>query len=410
MHRSLRTRLRLTAGLVSVALVVAACGGGSSTGGGGDAAPGVTKDSIKIGIFGALSGAASWVGLGSRDGFKLAVEQINAQGGVNGRKIEVVSVDDQGTAAGAATAARELVQRNKVFALIGGSTSTAVAAVVNFAQQQGVPLIGSGTGGDAIVNPLRSDVFVGYGPPNTLYGKITADFVTSYLKGAGKRIAMINATDEQPQSTSNAAADALKADGVSLVARAQGKLGDTDWTSQLLTVKKAHPDIVLLNVYTAEAAIILKEAKQLGITAQFVGDPATTTSSIVNVAGSSAEGYLSGYLLTDLIENPSTDVGKSWVQTWKKAYPSAPEGRPNFEDGTGFATAYVLAEGLKNAGKDLTRASLVTGLEKIQNYTAPGPYYKVSFSSGNHVAGQHLSFAVVKNGVFTLVPWNPSTS
>lgn len=407
MPRTVSPRLRLLVGLVPLLMVAAACGGGGA-GGDSGAAPGVTGDTITIGLFGPLSGATSWVGLGSRDGFKLAADQINAAGGINGRKIKVISVDDGGTAAGAASAARELVQKDRVFALVGASTSTAVAAVVDYAQQQGVPLIGSGTGGDAIVKPLRSNVFVGYGPPNTLYGKITADFVTSHLGGASKRIAMINATDEQPQSTSNAAVAALKDDGVSLVARAQGKLGDTDWTPELLTIQKAHPDIVLLNVYTAEAAIILKQAKQLGITAQFVGDPATTTSSIVNVAGAASGGYMSGYLLTDLIENPATKTGRDWVATWKKSYPNASAGRPNFEDGTGFATAYVLAQGLRSAGKNPARASLVTGLEKIQNYTPPGPYYPVSFSSTNHVAGQHLSFAVVRNGIFTLVPWKPS--
>src|SRR4051812_22227993 len=145
MQRSFRTRLRIAAGFVAVGLTAAACGAGGTTGGGGsaDSAPGVSKDTINIGIFGPLSGAASWVGLGARDGLNLAVEQINDKGGINGRKIKVVSVDDQGTAAGAAAAARELVQKDQVFALVGGSTSTAVAAVVDYAQQQGVPLLGS---------------------------------------------------------------------------------------------------------------------------------------------------------------------------------------------------------------------------------------------------------------------------
>ena len=362
------------------------------------------QQEILIGYHGPLTGPASWVGLGGRDGALLAIDEINAAGGVNGRKVRMVAYDDAGKPSEAEAVAKKMIESDKVFAILGGGISNVAIVVGDEAHRAKVPYMNSSAGSPRVMDAQSRWVFRGA----TIDGRDNADnyatFVGEHLKV--KKVAFIHGADEASQSLAEQVIKLIKERyGVEVLTEQKFNNGDTDFSSQLLAIKQANPEYILMVSFYVEAARIIRQARELGIKTPFKGDTSSMNSGFLTVAGAAAEGTILAYVPPYFNGNPIKDMVE-FEARYKKMYPTYPVDRPNYVDAFGYGSMYALAEGMKRAGKDLTRKGLVEALETLKDFKAPDSWPKavhviqpLTFTEG-HNGNRRLSYFRVTGGTF----------
>src|ERR1700722_506153 len=215
---------------------------------------GVTEDAIRIGAYGPVTGPASFLGLGSRAGMELAVKEINDAGGVNGRKLEVVFEDDGFSPAKALAAVKKLIEQDKVFMIFGLSGSNPTVGTLDYVKDLKVPNYFTVASAPPITHPYNRYLFRGVTAESGRYGEVYSEFLTQFLKV--KKIAILRGADENAKKERDHTTRYLeKWYDVKPVMRAQFKVGDKDFTSQLIQVKAAHPELIMVTGQTPEASI-----------------------------------------------------------------------------------------------------------------------------------------------------------
>ena len=256
----------LAAAMMLTAMV--GCGNGNTQDGGNANNAGATGDTIKIGGLAPLTGDVSVYGVAVDNGVKMAVEEINADGGVLGKQIEYIVYDEKGDATEAVNAYNKLVQSDNVVAIVGDVTSKPTLAVAQQAAKDKIPLItASGTAenitqaGENIFRACFIDPF---------QGELMASYASKKLE---KKTAAIiyNISDDYSKGLYEAFEAAAGDLGIEVVqVEGYGK-GTVDFKAQLTNIKSKDPDVIFLPVYYQDVALIAVQAKELGIEAQFLG-------------------------------------------------------------------------------------------------------------------------------------------
>ena len=254
----------LAAAMMLTAMV--GCGNGNTQDGGNANNAGATGDTIKIGGLAPLTGDVSVYGVAVDNGVKMAVEEINADGGVLGKQIEYIVYDEKGDATEAVNAYNKLVQSDNVVAIVGDVTSKPTLAVAQQAAKDKIPLItASGTAenitqaGENIFRACFIDPF---------QGELMASYASKKLE---KKTAAIiyNISDDYSKGLYEAFEAAAGDLGIEVVqVEGYGK-GTVDFKAQLTNIKSKNPDVIFLPVYYQDVALIAVQAKELGIEAQF---------------------------------------------------------------------------------------------------------------------------------------------
>lgn len=359
-------------------------------------APGVSKDTIVIGGIGPLTGPASWVGLGGRDGFILALDEINATG-IGGRRIKVVWEDDGGTPSGALAAVKRLVEREKVFAIFGSQTSNGAVAIIDYVMENKVPYFNTTAGSDKLIDPVKKYIFTGASMPISQISKGVVGLALDFHKA--KRPAMLSPTDEQGKSFAQWQKKWFEDRGVKVLVNAEHAASDTDFTSQLVQIKAANPDVLVLASAIPAASIILRQARELGLTMQIIGGTSSTGDALPKAAGAAANGYQSAWLAAYHPSDPAPP-NQAFLNKYRAKYAAAASGRPNYPDYFGYADAFVVAEALRRAGADLTRDRFVQAVEGIKNFRGTDVSTIRTFAPDSHTGNVVLSFVQVNDGKY----------
>ena len=362
------------------------------------------QQEILIGYHGPMTGPASWVGLGGRDGALLALDEINAAGGVNGRKIRMISYDDAAKPSEAEAVAKKLIESDKVFAILGGGVSNVAIVVGEEAHRAKVPYMNGSGASPKIIDAQSRWVFSGATIDVRDIAQNEATFVGEYLKV--KRVAVMSATDEFSQTLADTVIKSIKERyGVEVTTQQKYNPGDTDFSSQLLAVKQTNPEHILLFGLYVEAARAIRQARELGIRTPFMGDTSMMNSGLLTVAGPAAEGLTVEYVPLYFNGNKARDMVE-FEARYKKKFPSYPVDRPNYVDVYNYGTMYVLAEGMRRAGPNMTQKGLVEALETLKDFKAPDSWpnavhviQPLSFNE-SHNGNRRLSFHRVVNGTF----------
>lgn len=365
---------------------------------------GVTGDTVTIGAHGPITGPAAYIGLAGRDGMLLAIKEINAAGGVNGRRIVAVFEDDGHSPTRALAAVKKLVEQDKVFAVMSVGGSNATVGAVDYMKEKGVPFYVSIASAPQVTWPHSRTLFRGGTTETARYGELYAEFLATHFKA--KRIAIMSGREEYPRNEGDATVDKLKTwFQLAPVARVEFNIGDKDFTPQLVEVQKANPEVIAFFGNPAEAAIAMRQAKELGLKQPFFVGSNMVDPALVTAAKSSAEGVTGFSLIPFLPGSKAPDMVK-WEAAWKKEYPSAPAGRPNNFDLLAYGDMYVLAEGMKRAGRDLTADGLIKALEGLQNYRVGPVATPRTFSTKHHIGNLTLVPMMVKDGQWDPVQWS----
>jgi branched-chain amino acid transport system substrate-binding protein len=357
----------------------------------GQAVPGVSEREILIGSCSALEGPSHFLGMETVTGAKTYFDMINDAGGVDGRKLKLVSYDDSYDPAKTEGCFNRLMEQ-KVFALgffVG--TPTAVK-YLPLAESNKIPLVGLFTGAQTLYVPSRHWVV----NVRASYFDETREQMDGLWGTLGyKKIGVIYPEDPFGATVLEGVKTALKTHGAEPVAAASYQRQTSQVGGAIDTVRAANPEAVVLVGPANTVAPILKQAhakgwKPLFLTVSFVG-----TDDLIQEAGQDAEGVVVTQVVPPYYLTEYKTVAL-YRRTLGKYYPSA---QPNFVSLEGFVDAMVLVEGLKKAGKELTREGLIRGIESLHEVDLGlGPKLKLNYSSKEHKGFDNVIPTVVRGG------------
>ncbi|HKV60962.1 MAG TPA: ABC transporter substrate-binding protein [Candidatus Acidoferrum sp.] len=366
-------------------------------------APGVTENEILIGSCSALEGPSHFLGTETVTGAKAYFSMVNEAGGIEGRKLKLIAYDDSYDPAKTEACFNRLMEQ-KVFALgffVG--TPTAVK-YVPMAESNKIPLVGLFTGAQTLYTPLRHWVV----NVRASYFDETREQIDGMWGTLGfKKIGVIYPEDAFGAAVLDGVKAALKTHGAEPVAVGSYQRQTAQVGGAIDTVRAANPDAVVVVGPPNTVAPILKQShakgwKPLFLTVSFVG-----TDELIREAGPDAEGtvitqVVPPYYLTDY----------KTVTLYRRALTKySPSAQPNFVSLEGFVDAMVLVEGLKKAGKDLTREGLIRGIESIHEMDLGlGPQLKLNYSSKEHKGFDHVLPTVIRGGrAVPFTDWSTAT-
>ncbi len=351
-------------------------------------APNGDAASVKVGVVGPFTGSSAAFGISMREGVQLAVEEINAEGGVRGLgPIEVIAEDDEGRPDVAVAAVTKVVQRDRVRAVIGPINSSNCLASMRVTQREQVPQITPVCASPAITAQGNPYIF-----RTTLsdsrYASSLAEFAVKTVKLS--RFAILHDADDYGTDGANVFERKLRELGITPLVREKWNRGDKDFTAQLLKVKEAKVDALLTWGLAAEIALIAKQARQLGITAPLLGGTGLATPKFLELGGQAVEGTLVTMLFVPDLPEPR-------VQAFVRRYEARFGRRPDTFAAQAYDSAYLLARALASGGVDGPKLREAIAKTEYKGITGP----VIFDETGDRIRG--LLVTVIKSGKF--VPW-----
>ena len=348
---------------------------------------GVTDKEILIGQFAAISGPAAQLGQRMQLGMQAYFSSVNAQGGVYGRSIKLLTRDDGYEPEKAAAAVKALIQDDKVFALAGSvGTPTGLAALPILTEAQ-VPLIGMFTGAQALREPFNRQVF----HVRASYFDETERIAQHLTTLGAKKIAVFYQNDAYGKAGLEGVMRALAKRQLKPVATATVERNSLEVAQSMETILKAEPEaIVQISAYKSCAAFI-KQARAKGYGGQFFNVSFVGSKALAEELGDTGQGVV----ISQVVPFPyaqSSPIVREYQQRMTEA------GQKDFDFSSleGYLTARILVEGLRRAGKNLSRDGLINGLESLRDVNLGG--FTVNFSPKDHQASNFTDLTIIARG------------
>lgn len=351
--------------------------------------PGVTPASIRIGMFGPLSGASMAYGFDVMNAARMYYNKINKEGGINGRKIEIVQEDDRCNANDVVAAVKKLVDQDQVFLLNGGSCSAPVVAAKDYVTRAGVPWVMLNASGDGALYPPQPNIFGAFSISQRAMGGSVVEFAAKQLKA--KKVAYINHDDAYGAWNLEGAQFQAKDVGATLAIESID-LNITDVTAPVLKARASGADVLVIATYARPAQLIVKKAYELGFNKPIiiaVNAIASLKQLTENVGNNDA--FKQVYIEEVLGARPGSEK-LAWVyDMYKASYPdlAAQPDHPQVYMPYGIASAMAVVKALQAAGPDLTRAKVIEALNDM-NFDSGVMAGPIVFTKIEH-AGQKAS-------------------
>lgn len=351
------------------------------------AEPGGGDKEIVLGQSAALSGPAKELGSEMRSGAMLYFEQINAAGGIHGRRIRLQTLDDGYEPERTAVNTRKLIEEEKVLALFGYvGTPTSLAALPLFTEAK-VPFVGAFTGAQALREPFNRYVF----NVRASYFDETEKIVEQLTTTGVKQIAVFYQNDAYGKAGLAGVERAMTKRGLKIAAAATVERNTTDVAKAVAAISAVRPDAVVMVSAYASVAAFVKGMKKAGSAAQFHNVSFVGSKPLAAALGD--EGV--GVAITQVVPFPWSGT-LAVTRDYQSLARAAGAKDLSFTELEGYIAARVLVEGLKRAGRDLTRERLVTALESLSRTDIGG--FQVDYSSSNHNGSSFVDLTIISKG------------
>ena len=319
--------------LLGAALLLTACGGAKETS--------TEADVVKIGGIGPLTGPLAIYGVTSTNGSKLAMEEINKNGGILGKLVEYIVLDEKGDSTEAVTAYNKLVDEG-VVALIGDITSKPSLAVAEVAAQDNMPMI-TPTGTQFNITEAGPNVFrVCFTDP--YQGVVLANFAKNNLNAETVAV-VVNNSNDYSDGVAKAFIEQAEKLGLKVVAKEGYSDGDKDFRAQLTKILPTNPDVLVVPDYYEQVALITTQAREVGIKATFVGPDGW--DGVAKTLDPSAYGAIENSYFTN---HYSLQDQSEKVQNFLKAYKEAYNEEPSAFSALSYDAAYMVKAAIEKAG------------------------------------------------------------
>jgi len=362
---------------------------------------------IKVGEYGSLTGSTATFGISSKNGIELFVDNLNAQGGIGGKKVHVLVEDDQSKPEEAATAVNKLIAQDGVVAVLGEVASSRSLAAAPICQNSGVPMISPSS-----TNPRVTDIGdyifrVCYIDP--FQGMVIAKFAKEtkhFTKGAIFR----DNKNDYSVGLANYFTESFKGMGGTIAADEAYSEGDQDFKAQLTNIKAKKPEFIFVPGYYTEVGLIARQARELGLTVPLLGGDGWVSDRLLEIAQDALNG---SYFVNHYYEKDPNPVVQGFVQNYRKRYNATPDGLAALAyDAAGVLThamqqlltqdpkAFEALSGPPNADQKAARAKLRQLIAATRDY--PGVTGKISLDEHRN-AVKPAVFLGIENRAYTFV-------
>jgi branched-chain amino acid transport system substrate-binding protein len=360
---------------------------------------GVTDNEVVIGGSFPLTGNLASSGQGHSLGIRVAIDEANAQGGVNGRKLRLILEDDSYVPARTVQNIHKLIDVDKIFALVGMSSSGGAFATLDYITQTKTINVNGYIMNSAVWETFRPTTFsVGQGYPRLV--EATVDYLNA--NNAGLKWGVFAQDDAFGDNIMAGVNKALAEDKSALGLAIKFKRGQQDFSSEMLRMKSAGVTAIYVGGVFNEYLAIVREAKRLGMDVKFAFLYSAHNRLLQSLLGEIGQGYV----VSDTVAAVSEPAGQSFIETAKK-YVSSKELEGITRDSfTGYASASVLIDALKRAGRELNVDSAVTALEETSDLKT-GTMGPVTFGKGVRFSNQRVRVLMNDYGAGKFVALTP---
>ncbi|KQL49758.1 hypothetical protein AN963_08605 [Brevibacillus choshinensis] len=379
--------------LLSMGMVLTACSGNATPGAGSNGSSAAANgDVIKIGAVLPLTGVTAYYGTTIKQGIDLVLDEIAAQGGINGKKIEVIYEDDKGTPAEAVNATQKLITQDHVSAIIGAHSSSNTLAMRDVTEREKVVHMTPASGADNITEPGHPYMFR-YTLYNGQQGPALARYVTGKLNL--KDVAIVAENSDFGRTGAEAFKKTMENEGLGNVLSLEFyKQGDKDFYPQLTKIKNMNPSAILISGNITEGAQIIKQIRDLGMNTQLFGFASLANDKFIELAGKSAKGIISIGTFEPAAYNYFPN-SKKMVETYKQKYGK----NPDMQVANGYGSMQIFAEAIRLAGSG-DREKIREGMKQLKDFQGvTGP---VTFNENNQ-SYQMLIFEKLENGKYVVI-------
>ncbi|MEO0047967.1 MAG: extracellular ligand-binding receptor [Pseudomonadota bacterium] len=341
------------------------------------------EETIKIGVSGPYTGGSSSMGVSMRDGVRLAVKEINAAGGVNGKKIEVIERDDEAKNERGVQIAQELINKEKVVATVGFINTGVALASQRFYQEAKIPVMNNVATGTIITKQFTGDNYIFR---NSARDEIQAPMIVKEAieKQGFKKVAILADSTNYGQLGREDLEKALKAKGMTPVAVEKFNIKDVDMTPQLLKAKEAGAEVILTYAIGPELAQIANSMAKLGWKKPMIGSWTLSMANFIDTAGKNGE---TARMPQTFIQEANTKKRKAFIDSYLKEFkPKNSRIDSPVSAAQGYDSIYLLAAAIKQAGSTdgvKIREALESLNEKVEGVVTT---YDKPFSKGDHEA------------------------
>jgi len=376
----------------TLALTLAGCPPKSESGAANSAGNG--NGEILVGEYGSLTGAQATFGTSSHEGFTLAMEEINAAGGINGRKIALKTEDDQSKQEEAANAVTKLISQNNVVAILGEVASSASLAAAPIAQSNKVPMITPSSTNDEVTK--KGDYIFRMCFIDSYQGENQAKFAAKWceMNKKPKNVAILtDVKSDYSQGLGKVFTNTFTGLGGKIVATNSYSNGDSDFRSQLTAVKAANPSLIFVPGYYTDIGQIASQSRDLGISQPLLGGDGWESPKLIEIGGKALEGsfYTNHYFVGD----PAPNV-RDFVTKYEKRWGHKPDALAALA----YDAMRVLGDSMKRA-KKIEGASLRDAIGETKNFL--GVTGTITLGPDRNPIGKKLVVEQIKDGQLTLL-------
>ncbi len=340
---------------------------------------------ILVGEYGSLTGNQATFGQSTHQGIIMAADEVNGAGGINGRKVKILTEDDQSKPEEAANAVTKLISQSSVVAVLGEVASSASLAAAPICQSNKVPMITPSSTNPDVTK--KGDYIFRMCFTDDYQGPAMADYTAKQL-GVKTAAILTDVKNDYSVFLSRDFERRFTEDGGKIVAKSSYSNGDSDFRAQLTSIKPSNPQILWVPGYYTDVGQIAQQARDLGITAPLVGGDGWVSPLLVKIGGKALEGcyYANHYSYDD----PSPVV-HNFVEKYKQRFGAKPDGMAALA----YDAMHVLADAMKRA-KKLDGQTLRDAIAATKGYQ--GVTGTINLGPERNPIGKKLVIEEVKNG------------
>ncbi len=349
-----------------------------------------TANTIKIGFLGALTGDVAMFGKPSLDGMMLAADEINARGGILGKKIQIIEADNRGDKQEGASVTQKLISRDHVIAIVGDPTTGITKVAAPIAQKNHVVLLSAGSTGPGVVE--SGDYIF----RNTLLDSVAIPACIDYFANELKfrKVAVVTSdNNDYSVGLSHTFRSAAKSMGIEIIADENIKDGDKDFSGQITNIKSKNPDVIFFSGYYTEGALLMREARKQGVKAIMFGGDGLFAPEFTTLGGAATEGSMVALGFSPEQAAPET---AAFVDAFKKRYAGQ---LPGLYAAQAYDGVKMLADAMTRANSS-NPAVFKSTLAQTKNFH--GVSGTVTIRANREPIKSPLSLLVIKNGAFML--------
>jgi branched-chain amino acid transport system substrate-binding protein len=363
-------------------------------------ARGVTASEIVIGTYTDLSGVTAMWGVNNSNSWRMVFDQVNAQGGINGRKIKYIIEDNQYQVPRSVQAANKLINRDGVFVMVANAGTPMNNAVMPDQIAKGVANIFPLTSARSMYEPLNH---LKFGLGSSYYDQVRAGLKYFVEQRHKKQVCAMAQDTDFGRDILAGINDELKAENLTLTAETLHKPTDTDFSASVARMRDANCDLIVLGTIVRDSVQIISSVRKIGWNVDMMGQAASYDDVVAAVPGGTTEGFYSMTPMLFVAETGTTPEVRAFTAEYRKQFGK----EPNFAAQIGYTGAQVVVQALRNAGKDLNPDSFVSSLEGIKDYRDIFGSPVISFSPTKHQGSNESFLCVVKEGHWQVVEAEP---